>query len=175
MKTKEKEPLVQFTDLTAITMDADCCQTRVVLFCKPLRDGRMDWLLMGRANLRPSGNDHRPGCWELSAYMNATDPYHDQAYALRLPLVGVGFERIESGGLWVHAYVDGSNPEMFVVPPPGYAPTMRKCKDRDCQTKAQRHLLVDEDTYVPTHDAALYEAVRGKLVEIRFDVLYAEG
>jgi hypothetical protein len=72
---------VRAVDLRPITCDVDRYLTRVVLFREPLRGSRLDWMLLGRANLRPSGNDHRPGCWELSAYMPATDPYHDRAYA----------------------------------------------------------------------------------------------
>jgi hypothetical protein len=176
MKTKETEPLVQLTDLTAISRDADRCVTVVTLYQESLRQSPVQWLRYGRGNLYPMNNHHRPGLWVLAARLGrgATDPEHDSAFAFKLPLVGVEIERVEEGNVWAYGFVDAYDGEEFHVPRPGYDPFKRAtiCRHMACGNK---HPIVPEGCYVPKHDAVLYEAVKGRLVEIRMGVRSAEG
>jgi hypothetical protein len=139
---------------------------------------RIAWLKFGEATLRhPS--DRRDGRWNLEARMGlgATDPEHDTAFALRLPLIGVEFEWADHHQFRFHAFVDPSldpNDEHngFHVPLPGYDPTKhpnahqcngkRNCKWGD----GEPHVIVPEGFYVPPYLGSLYKLVAGKRVEI---------
>lgn len=171
---KTKEPLVQLTDLTAISRDAGRCLTAVTLFQESLRQLPVEWLRAGRGSLSCDHNYHRPGLWVLSARLGrgATDPEHDTPFAFKLPLVGVEIERVEEGCVWAHGFVDAYDGEEFRVPRPGYDPFKKRgastCRYRGC---CVRHPIVPEGCYVPKFDAALYEAVKGRLVDIKMIVL----
>jgi hypothetical protein len=129
---------------------------------------------VGRGSLYDVNNHHRPGLWVLAARLGrgATDPEHDSPFAFKLPLVGVEFERVEEGCLWAHGFVDAYDGEEFHVPRPGYDP-FKKRGASTCRYKAcgEKHPIVPEGCYVPKFDAALYEAVKGRLVDIRMLVL----
>ena len=175
MKTKEKEPLVQLTDLTAISRDAARCVTGVTLYQDSMRQKPMEWLRAGRGSLYPMNNHHRPGLWVLAARLGrgATDHEHDSPFAFKLPLVGLKIERVEEGCVWAYAFVDAYDGEEFHVPRPDYDPFRRAsiCRHKACGNK---HPIVPGGCYVPKFDAALYEAVKGRLVEIRMGVLAVE-
>jgi len=161
---------VQFTDLRDIGRDADRMETVVALFQENLRQGRVEWLWAGSSSLYPVNNYHKPGLWILAARLGrgATDPEHDIPFVFKLPLVGVEIERIEEGGVWAHGFVDAYDGEEFRVPRPGYDPLKERdvftCLHASCR---DRHPIVPDGCYVPKFDAALYEAVKGRLVDIR--------
>jgi hypothetical protein len=161
---------VQPTDLRGIGRDADCMETSVALFLENLRQGRAEWLRAGASSLYQVRNHHRPGLWILAARLgrHATDPEHDAPFAFKLPLVGVEIERIEEGAVWAFGFVDAYDGEEFHVPRPGYDPFQDRgastCRSKAC---GERHPIVPGELYVPPFDAALYAAVKGRLVDIR--------
>jgi hypothetical protein len=160
----------EFTDLTSITRRSDRCVTAVAIFDKYCMHG-MNWLRFGQANI---ATHDRKQTTTLTSYMlNATDFEEDSAYAICLPLIGFHFEYIAYHhvifGAWVAPDAgpdkDGSFAD-FHVPRPGYNP-MEHEDAEECSICEKPHIIVPEGYYVPPFDAELYEAVRGKRVEIR--------
>ncbi len=99
-----------------------------------------------------------------------TDPEHDSAYALSLPLVGVEFGDISYHTAEFSGWVDNCDPHGFHVPDPGYNPLQDKgvviCKVYpDCKRKP--HKVVPEGFFVPPVNPTLYQKVRGMRVTIR--------
>jgi hypothetical protein len=173
---------VKETDLRAVSRDADrlLCAVRIDLGWDKSIGGelRLTWLQAGEAQLRTQ-RDRNDGRWRLEAHLggNACDEEHDTAWAFRLPIIG-----LQLGALAVHysqthfdAWVDPSlDPEDhdFCVPRPGYNPAAlpeaRTCNGkRNCKWgDGKPHVIIPGGFYVPPFDAELYEAVRGKRVEI---------
>ena len=172
---------VKETDLLPISRGTDKCISYVTLDWGNY-DDRITWLKFGEASLRT--NDRRDGRWNLEARMGlgATDPEHDTAFALRLPLIGVEFEWADHHQFRFHGFVDPSAGEgrhpTFHVPLPGYNPTKHPeaetCNGVYDEKKGQyckwndkkKHIIVPEGFYVPPFDAELYKLVAGKKVEI---------
>lgn len=152
--------IVVSTDLRSITRRSKTRQTCVDLHV----DGRrIPWLRCGEANLRYF---ERPMSWQLGAYLSrATDPEHDSAYALRLPLVGLTctsvLDHVTTCNAWVAADADRD----FHVPRPGYDPA-HHADAVVCGTCKPKHRIVPEGFYVPPFDGVLYRAVSGLRVTI---------
>jgi hypothetical protein len=182
--------VVKETDLRSITRDSKRFVCHVTIDLGWTRSGhpwKLQWLTMGQAQIH-SQRDNNDGRWRLEAHLkdNACDFEHDTAYAVRLPLIG-----LQLGPLAVHysrthltAWVDpdagdetGRHSE-FHVPRPGYNPMEHpeasRCEGIYNETKEQwckwndgkPHVIVPEGFYVPPFDKELYDAVRGKRVEI---------
>jgi hypothetical protein len=140
---------------------------------------RVNWLVFGQANLRPS-RDRPDGRWRLDARMTGgvTDFEHDSAYALKLPLIGVVFENVDYHASvftgWVDPNINVDDSSEFRVPRQGYDPTKlpdaHMCKTGEC--KKNPHIIVPEGFWLPPFDLELYRAVRGKKVEIRISPVY---
>jgi hypothetical protein len=180
MVKKKSTPasIVEETDLRPISRRGYRCLTTVRLFPNWDPANAVTWLKIGEARLRSARDGRADGRWLLEAYLTAgtTDFEHDSAYAIRLPLIGVQFEGVDYHATRVSAWVDpGNDFEDFHVPRPGYnpmaLPNAEKCTDKRCE---EPHVIVPEGFYVPPFDADLYAAVRGKRVEIRFDLVSEE-
>jgi len=176
---------VQETDLREVTRHSDLCLTVVSIQTVSWdRNSRVKWLVCGQSRLCPQ-NDRPDGRWKLEAYLpsGVTDFEHDSAYAFRLPLIGVQFEGVSYGQTTVLAWIDpNEDPELgmsdFHVPRPGYNPmklpgaTLCKAKDHGYTCHKKPHMIVPEKHYVPPTDKDLYEAVKGKRVEILFSPVF---
>lgn len=154
---------LKHTDLRNITYFPERSQTNVVVQMD--EEQTVDWLLFGEATLRTIRTDGVV-VWRLEGLMGGTtDPHHDSAYALRLPLVALEFSFIHAHCALFHAMVSPLDPEEFRVPLPGYNP--RKGPDViTCQRCENRHLIVPEGFYVPSFNQKLYDLVVGKKVSI---------
>jgi len=156
--------IIQFTDLTSITRDADKAHTRVRILEDKYEPSK-PWLDFGELQLRNEGRI----CW-LAAYLSngVTDFEHDSAYALRLPIIGLRFEAIMYHTTYITAWVDPDGTEDFNVPRPGYNPAKHPesvmCNSEYCVREP--HIIVPQGFYVPPFDEELFEAVRGKKLEI---------
>lgn len=168
----EKEcvhPIIQKTDLLSVSRSPDRCRTSVSIRLD--WDWKQTWLLFGACQLSAT-NQGRTHYLEGRASEGVTDFEHDSVVLVRLPLIGVQFDNLLVHGHTTHlvAWVDSepSRKENFHVPRPGYDPASRKdawtCQDQGCQ---KPHRVVPEGFYVPPFDEELYEAVRGREVEIR--------
>jgi hypothetical protein len=168
-------PIVEFTDLRSITRSEQCI-TDVYL----IHDYKqVPWLRFGAAQLR---HNERTRSSSIAARLTAgvTDFEHDSAYAMRLPLIGVEFEKeFEYSIVLLHGWVDPSASEDFHVPLPGYDPSSLPgatvCKDARC---SEPHPIVPEMHFAgpPSKDCReLYEKVRGKRVEIRIRYKIGDG
>lgn len=133
------------------------------------RDGKdLRWLTLAEVSLQR----HDDGRATLKAYLKdgATDFEHDPAYACKLPLIGVRLKFIHSHTALLEAWIDPERDEFsladFRVPRPRYDPLVRpdteKCNHEDCG----EHPIVAEGHYLPPFDEELFNAVRGKRVEI---------
>lgn len=165
--------MIQLTDLTKLSRRPSRCSTTVEFV---EGNNRRPWLVFGEGHLRQR-NDRHDGRWWVHAYLgNATDFEHDTASLLRLPLIGVNIDGVSYHETKLTAWVDpGEDPtgdfSDFHVPRPGYNPLKHKdtvkcttCKGRD------QHVIVPEGFYVPPFDADLYQAVKGRRVQITFGV-----
>lgn len=125
---------------------------------------RHAWITLGEVSLTKS--ESQPYWLLESLLLNASDPSHDAALILRLPLVGVTLHMIAWGSTWIHGWINGARPRDFRVPAISYNPlTMRdtvKCK----QCKGDAHLIVPEGCYVPPVNEALFDQVRGCELQI---------
>jgi len=180
-KLVPEESLVQLTDLRSITRRSDTCHTVVTIHLD--WETKIKWLEFGEANIR-SQRDNNDGRWSLNAYMGGgvTDFEHDSAYALQLPLIGL---RLGSLAILYHqtrldAWIDPDAADKFSqdfrVPRSGYNPMGHKdahvCKQ--CKDESKGHVIVPEGFYVPPFDLELYQAVRGKRVEILIGPTFKE-
>jgi len=159
---------LQTTDLRSITRRSDTCVTTVCLR-RSYKDRDFKWLVLGEAHLtsRDGGNKG----WNLKAYLTSgvTDFEHDSAHALDLPLIGVQLDSVYYHSTHITGYID---PEMdsssFRVPLPGYNPMKHEdaieCNDDRCEKDP--HIIVPEGLYTPPFNRGLFDAVRGKRVEI---------
>lgn len=154
---------VELTDLTGITRDNKRVRTTVYLHENNYGD-KIPWLIFGQAEVR---NEERI-CW-LDARMTegVSDFEHDSAHALRLPLIGLKFEQVWYHTTYITAWVDPNNPDGFHVPRPGYNP-MKHPDAEVCEADycGEPHPIVPQGYYVPPFDKELYEAVKGKKIEI---------
>lgn len=153
---------VELTDLTEITRNNKVART--VVYLDIGYGEKIQWLTLGQAEVRNEGKI----CW-LAAYLpeGVSDFEHDSAYALRLPLIGLKLEHVWYHTTYLTAWVDPNDAESFHVPLPGYNPMKLPgasiCKEKYCGNK---HPMVPEGHYVPPHNKELFEAVRGKKLEI---------
>lgn len=170
---------VERTDIREITRYPDLCRTTVRLF--PSWDDReaIDWLIAGQGELR---HHEKRGTWELLMRLTegVTDFEHDSAYAFQLPLIGLTFDSLYYHQTTFVAWVDPNDFENFRVPRPGYNPMKLPgaycCKDKDCRREDPKgHMIVPEDNYAgPMPDRELFQAVRGKRVEIKIGPFFKE-
>lgn len=155
---------IEETDLRSITRRSDLLETTVFIQDKKWKPTKK-WLIFGEAQLK----NEKDFCW-LSAYMSngTTDPEHDSAYALRLPLIGLKLDYITYHNTILTAWIDPTGHDEFKVPRPGYDPTKlddaHAC-DAEC-CKGDPHIIVPEEYYVPPFDKELYEAVYGRKIKI---------
>lgn len=151
------------------------------------------WLRLGQANLERNDRSSSPieNFWTLSARMGSrnenesvpTDFEHDTAYACKLPLIGVEFKsfRYHTATFtgWIYPSDDTASDGFheFHVPRNGYDPRKHPkavmCQDKDCldagvENGGGPHVIIPEDFFVPPFDPELYEAVKGRPVEILF-------
>jgi hypothetical protein len=167
---EEALPKIEENDLRSITRESERCLTVVTLHLN--WEKRVTWLKLGQVQLRHQRDSH-DGRWRLEAYLPAgvTDFEHDSAYLIKLPLIGVVFEGIDYHQTKLIAWVDSSEPRDFHVPLPGYNPMEHPkafvCDEKDggyrCKTP---HKIIPEDLYVPPFNRELFDAVKGKKVEI---------
>lgn len=160
----------EYTDLRSVTRYSDQCETTVYLFDKMGVDS-FKWLHFGQANL---DSHDRKKTHTLKAYLaGATDFEHDSAHALQLPLIGLTFEHLFYHRVCFLAWIApdaGPDPDGrwadFHVPRPGYDP--RKHEDaEECTVCETKHIVVPEGFYLPPFDNELYQAVKGRRVEVR--------
>lgn len=154
---------VELTDLTEITRDNKRARTVIYIHNDNYGD-RSPWLVLGQAEVKIDGRI----CW-LSAYLTegVSDFEHDSAYAVRLPLIGVKLEHIWYHTTYLTAWVDPNNENDFHVPRSGYNP-MKHPDAETCEMDycGKPHPIVPQGYYVPPFDEELYNAVRGKKLEI---------
>jgi len=176
-------PLVAETDLRNITRRSDRLKTVVRIHLN--WETKRDWLVLGETQIRAQKDGGGDGRWRLEAYLGkgVTDFEHDSAYAVRLPLIGlqlgplaVSYHRTELFA-WVDPNEDPAFSPDFRVPRPGYNPMthpdIHVCKTKGClEDNPKGHIIVPQGFYVPPFDAELYEAVRGKKVEISIGPVY---
>jgi len=161
------------TDLRSITRRSKLCLTRV--FVDTPSKEHVPWLVLGESRVETQRERH-DGSWRLSAFLGGgvTDVEEDSAYALRLPLVGLFFERVSYQSSHLTAWVDpNAGPtgfERFHVPRPGYDPA-KLPNAWMCETCKPSHPIVPEGYYVPPFDPELYRIVRGARVEIEVGVV----
>jgi hypothetical protein len=152
-RTVRKLPAVEPVDLRKITHGGSECYVALV-------DGyghRVDWLTLGLVDFQELEHCRE---WLLKAAIeHATDGEHDQAYALRLPVVGLQFEHLWDGRAHFTAWV-ADDPDEFRVPPPGYDP---RDKTRRCDSCDPKHSFAP---YLPDHDPDLFQEVKGLRLEI---------
>lgn len=158
--------IVSETDLIKLSRSSNKCLTIVILHLDNFESKRLVWLKFGEAHIR---HHEKRYSWWLEAYLkNATDFEHDSAYVLKLPLIGLSFQGVNYHATSFMAWVNPNDPEEFHVPRPGYNPLRHKdtvkCNNKDC--KKEPHLIVPEGFYVPPVDLELFEAVKGKQLEI---------
>lgn len=161
-------------DLTKICRDAAKLSTTILIYTDYERS---EWLRLGQCRLRARESNQK-GIWELAAYLeNATDFEHDSAFALKMELVGVMFEGIEYGQTSFQAWIKSDDPEDFRVPNAGYDPRKHKdtarCKEKQCEDKG--HYIVPEGFYVPPPNIELYEAVKGRRIEVQTGLRRKDG
>lgn len=180
------ETVIVPTDLVKISRRPKSCRTEVTLFLDSFGDRTQKWLIFGEGHLERKG-ERWPGRWLLKAYLpyGVCDVEHDSAGLLRLPLVGV-----EAQGVMYHASTfegwidpnldDKFDEGLFRIPPSGYNPmklpgattcpgVYNEKKGLYCKwNEGKKHIIVPQGYYLPPIDTALYEAVRGKRVSIRF-------
>lgn len=167
----------EYTDLRSITRHSNCCRTIVKL--KLGWNAELKWLEFGQATI-----DHREKAQihilNSRLASGATDFEHSSAYAIQLPLIGL---RLEELGVYHHsthlvAWIDSERDSFsnnFRVPRPGWDPFANavQCNDELC--KDEHHLIVPEGSYSgPIFDEELFEAVKGKKVEIIISPVFGE-
>ena len=152
---------VELTDLTDITRNSKIAKTTVYL--QDRYGNKVPWLILGEVEVRNEGKI----CW-LSAYLTegVSDFEHDSAHAVRLPLIGLKLDHVWYHTTYITAWIDPNDSESFHVPKPGYNP-MKHPEACMCEADyCEPHMMVPPGYYVPPHDAELYEAVKGKKIEI---------
>lgn len=185
-----KRPPLPEIDLRPICRDSSACAVLVSLV-EPFDTGRQQWLHLGRSSLEHHGHERHYGRWFLMARMGAdganrgvpTDPEHDSAYACKLPLIGVSVTSIREHQTTARGFIDPTldvnDPHNgFCVPSssdydPRKHPDAAECDEKSCLESSVEdgggpHIIVPEGFYVPKFDRALYEAVRGREVEVFF-------
>lgn len=159
---------VELTDLSSITRNPHQSLTTIYIETEMRRLEK--WLAFGETNISSDRNGTL-----LSAFLQegVTDFEHDSAYALRLPLIGLTIDMVRYSTCVLTAWIDPNDSHNFAVPPPGYNPMndpqAEQCSSEYCKDP---HIIVPEHLYVPLFDQELYEAVRGKKVEIRIGPNY---
>lgn len=176
-----KPGVILETDLRSITRHSDRCLTVVnVQLVNWDSRTRVEWLVCGQASIQKPSNPDL-GQYTLKAYLPAgvTDFEHDSAYAFQLPLIGIELVSVDYSQTTLRAWVDPEGSEDFRVPRPGYNP-MELPGAKTCKLKVHGHQcyknphkMVPEGYFAgPPPDEELFEAVRGKRVEILFSPVY---
>lgn len=172
----DDKPFVELLDLRSITRHSDKVETRVQIVESPWEGKRHNWIICGETRLRvdrPSGLGTVPTC-TLSAYLSegVTDCEHDSAHAFSLPLIGLHFDGIEMGRVWLGAIVNPHDADSFHVPDPGYNPMEHPdamlCEYEQCEP----HIIVPQGFYVPPTNHKLFHKVAGRQVQICFGTKY---
>jgi hypothetical protein len=173
-------PVIAYTDLRSITREANKCHTSVVIHLD--WETKVKWLEFGQAEIRfQKESSQSDGRHRLEARMTSgvTDFEHDSAFAVRLPITGLTFQGVLYHRTRFTAWIDpNEDPKFspdFRVPRPGYNPAKHKDAHKCTQCKGKEsHIIVPEGFYVPPFDAELYEAVRGKMIEISIGPVFEE-
>jgi len=162
-RTDAQQGIVE-TDLTGITVDSDVVRTTVWL-CDEFGHRELKWLSFGAAEIRLARESLRPARWWLQAYLGqgATDWEHDNALAVRLPLLGLELQMVRWSNVFLGALIDGRDPAEFRVPGPGYNP-IAEGKICDSEHCGRRHPVVEN--YLPPENPGLLQEVVGRQVEI---------
>lgn len=179
-KAEIANPLVKYTDLRSITRSSDTCRTSVLIHLD--WETKVPWLEFGQAEIRfQKESSQSDGRHRLEARMTAgiTDFEHDSAFAVRLPITGLTFQGVNYHRTRFTAWVDPNEDPAFSpdfrVPRAGYDPTKHKDAHKCKQCKGKEgHIIVPEGFYVPPFDAELYEAVRGKMIEISIGPVFKD-
>lgn len=170
---EEAMTVVIETDLSSITRNP-----KKYFGCITI-DDREPWLLFGEANIRVDGREST--AW-IEAHLsgNACDAEHDTAWAFKLPVIGLSLGKmgVHYSKTYFNAWVDPDAERYFHVPRPGYNP-MKHPKASICDgvydikkhkyckwNDKKKHVIIPEGFYVPPFDRELYEAVKGKRIEI---------
>lgn len=173
-------------DLRPICHDSDRYEATVILIT-PFEENRFEWLRLGRASLELIDHSRLRSRWHLTAKVagespdhgSPTDYDHDNIFACKLPIVGVSFAGVHYHQVIVRGFIDptidvNDQHNGFCVPAssnydPRKHPDAFQCDNEHCLmgSEGRRHTIVPSG-YVPKFDRALYEAVRGHEVEIRF-------
>lgn len=183
--TKDPKPtIIVETDLRSITRKAN--RLRAVVRIQLDWETRIDWLLLGETQIVAQKDGGGDGRWRLESHLaeGVADIEHDTGFAVRLPLIG-----LQLGPLavyyhhthlfaWVDPNAEGIRTPEFHVPRPGYDPVKHpdtfmcdgiydEKKKKYCKwNEGKPHPIIPQGFYVPPYDAELYEAVKGKKVEI---------
>lgn len=127
------------------------------------------WIHAGDVDITEHGRSDQRGSWMIQAKnYGATDFDHDAAILFRFGLAGVAFRMASDGRLWIDAFIAGDDPDAFRVPLPGWNQLegATKCRHQRCRAKDAKHLVVDEDRYIPPPNPELFDMLRGLRVEI---------
>jgi len=158
-------------DLRSVSLLADKCIGTVKV--ERTRDNWSEWLQFGQASLyRSYDEDH----WLLMVYSSddvVVGPEHSQVTLVSLPLIGVSFRWCDRHWTRLSAYIDPDDDDKgnnFRVPgtatyDPRTHPKSRPCKIDTC-ARTTPHILVPEEVQTPPFDATIFEAVRGRRVQI---------
>jgi hypothetical protein len=174
----DEAPFVELVDLRSITRHSDKVETHVSVAESPWDGTRHTWIVCGESMLRKRASRGLGTVPEytLGAYLTAgvTDFEHDSAHAFCLPLLGLHFDGIAMGRVWLGAVIDPRNGDDFRVPAPGYNPMEHEdayeCKDERCS--AQPHIIVPEGCYQPPINQKLFRKLAGRQVQILFGTKY---
>jgi hypothetical protein len=176
-KAIKPSPIIQETDLREITRYSELCLTVVTVHLDWDRANMVKWLVCGQSRLIPQ-RERSDGTWRLEAYLTVgvTDFEHDSAYAFKLPLIGVQFDSVSYHQTQLTGWVDPNGGDEsfpdFHVPRPGYNPMklpgaeLCDLGEHGYTCYKKPHMIVPEKHFVPPFDAELYEAIKGKKVEI---------
>lgn len=174
--SSDDKAFVELLDLRSITRHSDKVETRVQVVESPWEDKRHDWIVCGEPKLRvqrPGGLGTVPTC-TLSAYLSegVTDCEHDSAHAFSLPLIGLHFDSLEMGRVWLGAVVHPFDMEAFNVPDPGYNPMEHPDATMCDSERHEPHIIVPMGFYVPPVNRKLFRKVAGRQVQICFGTKY---
>ena len=164
----ESHTKIELTDLRSITRNSDRGRGVVLLHSYRASDAKT-WLVFGEGNVRQSHwRDFQTHTLTARMTVGVRDREGDSAYALQLTLIGLSSPEIIDGITLMRGWIDPNESAEFRVPRPGYDPTKmpetRVIGPRD----AVPTIVVPDQYWLPPFDLALFKAVRGRPVELRF-------
>jgi hypothetical protein len=124
---------------------------------------------LGEISLTEGDNRSR-GQWSLRAYWDGgmTDPEHDSAYILWLPLVGLQLDMIHYGQTILKGFVGGGDSSDFRVPGPDFKIKRLEAAEKCTQCRGKdKHLMLPEGLWLPEENPELLSKLAGRVVEIR--------